>query len=240
MSGAHVGNDVKAKVCGLRRWQHGATALRCGADYFGLVFAGRVRQVTPECARELVLHLGPMQAVGVFVDAGSERIRRHRDIADFPIVQLHGSEPPEMCRALKQDGLDVWKAVRPTSRRELARHWNTYAPVVDAILVEGFSPRAPGGTGTAIEYDWLDEVDRSACPLVLAGGLNAGNVGDAIRAVRPDIVDVSSGVERAPGEKSRELIFDFLAAVRDAPPAPLMPPVELSFEEWDGGGRVGA
>ena len=94
------------------------------------------------------------------------------------------------------------------------RGWDEYREAADAILLEGFSPRGPGGTGTAFPYEWLAGLERDGCRLALAGGLNADNVARAIRDVRPDIVDVSSGVERAPGEKSVDLILEFLAAAK--------------------------
>lgn len=183
----------------------------------GVVFAGRVREVTAAEAAAVVGALeGGTRAVGVFVDAGPVEILRKRDVAGFHVAQLAGAEPPEVCDRLRAEGLGVWKGLRPTSSGALARGWEEYREAADAILVEGFSPRGPGGTGTAFPHEWLAELARDGCGLVLAGGLNADSVVPAIRDVRPDIVDVSSGVERAPGEKSIDLILEFLAAAREA------------------------
>ena len=206
---------VGVKICGLREPRHATVTSRAGADYVGVVFAGRVREVTAEEAAAVVGALeGGTRAVGVFLDAGPAEILRKRDAAGFHVAQLAGEEPPEVCDGLRGEGLDVWKGLRPTSSDALVRGWDEYREAADAILLEGFSPRGPGGTGTAFPYEWLSELARNGCALALAGGLKAANVARAIRDVRPDIVDVSSGVERAPGEKSIDLILEFLAEAR--------------------------
>lgn len=205
---------VRVKICGLRDPRHAAAASRAGADYVGVVFAGRIRELSAEAAAPVVAALtGGTRAVGVFLDALPGEILRRRDIAGFEIAQLHGAEPPEVCDALRTEGLGVWKALRPGSDEELHREWGRYGATADAILVEGFSEAGPGGTGAAFPHQWLTGLDRGGCALALAGGLHAGNVRSAIRSVSPDIVDVSSGVERAPGEKSMERILKFLSAV---------------------------
>lgn len=206
---------IGVKICGLREPEHATIASRAGADYVGVVFAGRVREISAGEAAGVVEALeGGTRAVGVFVDAGPAEILVKRDIAEFHIAQLAGSEPPDLCDRLRDEGLDVWKGLRPTSSEALVQGWDEYRQAADAILVEGFSPRGPGGTGTAFPYEWLAGLARDGCALALAGGLNAANVARAIRNVRPDIVDVSSGVERAPGEKSIDLILEFLAAAK--------------------------
>lgn len=205
------------KICGLRDPRHAAAASRAGADFIGVVFAGRVRELTARRAAPVVEALvGGTRAVGVFVDASPAEILGHRDVAGFEIAQLHGAEPPEACDALRAEGLGVWKAIRPTADEELRREWKRYAASADAILVEGFSEAGPGGTGASFPHEWLAGLDRDGCALALAGGLHAGNVRRAIRGVSPDIVDVSSGVERAPGEKSLERILEFLSAASGA------------------------
>lgn len=204
---------VQAKICGLRDPSHAEAACRAGAAYVGVVFAGQVRRVTREQATGIVDALvGGTWAVGVFVDEAPAEILRQRDVVGFHVAQLHGSEPPSDCEALRAEGLGVWKALRPTRREALQQGWARFADVVDAILVEGFSAKAAGGTGSRFPYEWLADLDRGGPKLALAGGLNARNVGVAVDAVRPDIVDVSSGVEATPGEKSIQLMQDFLRA----------------------------
>lgn len=206
---------VGVKICGLREPEHATIASRAGADYVGVVFAGRVREISAGEAAGVVEALeGGTRAVGVFLDAGPAEVLVKRDIAEFHVAQLAGAEPPEVCDGLRDEGLDVWKGLRPTSSDALVRGWDEYREAADAIILEGFSPRGPGGTGTAFPYEWLAGLQRDGCALALAGGLKADNVARAIRDVRPDIVDVSSGVERAPGEKSIDLILEFLAAAK--------------------------
>lgn len=224
---------VRVKICGCRKPADTIAAADAGATYAGVVFAERLRRVTPAEAADILSPVrGRLRAVGVFVDAADDQILAAREVAGLDIAQLHGGEPVGSCAALREAGLEVWKALRPRSAEELAAALDRYAGVVDAILVEGFSAAAAGGTGTGFPLDWLAplrerlaSVDETPRPepagdgiprpsFVLAGGLTPGNVGDAIRRARPSIVDVSSGVERAPGEKDPALIGRFVEAAR--------------------------
>jgi len=209
---------VRVKICGLREPAHAAVAAEAGADYVGVVFALELRRVTPGAAATvLAAAAGRALGVGVFVDESADTVLAHRDVAGFAIAQLHGTEAPEACAILRAEGLGVWKALRPTSRAELASLVARYAGVADGLLVEGFSPRAPGGTGTSFPHAWLDGVRRDPGPdIVLAGGLDAENVARVIETVAPDAVDVSSGVESGPGVKSADLIRRFVGAARGA------------------------
>ncbi|MDX1396422.1 MAG: phosphoribosylanthranilate isomerase [Gemmatimonadota bacterium] len=211
----------RVKICGIREPADGVAAVEDGADYIGVVFAERVRRVTPVEAASVVSAIrGRGVAVGVFVDEPLDDVLAVRDVVGFEIAQLHGDEPPAWCARLRADGLSVWKAIRPRAADELARALDRYRDAVDAVLVEGFSPRAAGGTGTSFPHEWLGDADLRDLDLVLAGGLDAQNVGTAIHAVRPDVVDVSSGVESTPGVKSRELVRVFIEAVREAASTP--------------------
>jgi phosphoribosylanthranilate isomerase len=181
--------------------------------------------VTPERAAGILASVTPrLRGVGVFVDESAAHVLNTRDVAGFDVAQLHGSEPPDLCASLRGEGLEVWKALRPRDAEDLASKLDLYARVVDAILVEGFSSEAAGGTGTRFPIEWLSPVrERFSAPgadpgpdplFVLAGGLDPDNVSEAIRRTRPTIVDVSSGVESVPGEKDPELIRRFLRAAR--------------------------
>ena len=215
--------DVAIKICGLREPGEARAAAAAGAEYIGVVFAGRVRRVTPGQAGRVVAALpSSARAVGVFVDAGVSEVLSFRDRVRFGIAQLHGHEAPETCAALREEGLEVWKALRPRSREELETGFRRFGAAADALLIEGYSARAEGGTGSPFPWEWLTGSLRGTDGprLVLAGGLRADNVADAIRRVRPDVVDVSSGVERAPGVKSEALILRFVEAVRASLAAP--------------------
>ncbi len=190
------------------------TACASGASHVGFVFAGHLRRLDPLSASVLSQAAAPstVKRVGVFVDEGVEDIMTCHRIADFDIAQLHGGESPHVCRTLQENGIGVWKGIRPRTLAEFRHEWDRFRGSVNAILVEGFSAAGHGGTGTPFPHQWIGEVDRAGTSLVLAGGLTPGNVGAAISACRPDIVDVSSGIEREPGVKSLRLIEDFLQA----------------------------
>ena len=208
----------RVKICGITGVPDAIAVAEAGAHYVGVVFAERVRRVTPAGAAAIVGAVaGRARGVGVFVDATEDDVEAHRGVVGFEIAQLHGSESPEVCERVRSRGAEVWKAIRPRTRDDLMAGLRRYSTVVDAILVEGFSPAAAGGTGSSFPHEWLDGVDREESPdIVLAGGLNPANVGEAIRVVAPDIVDVSSGVESAPGVKSIPLVEAFIQAARGA------------------------
>jgi phosphoribosylanthranilate isomerase len=206
----------KVKICGITDVADGIGAVDAGADYIGVVFAERARRVTPaEAASVIRAVFGRALGVGVFVDADEHDVLGFWSVVGFDVVQLHGSESPDACERLGNQGLTVWKAIRPRSREELVAGFDRYAGAADGILVEGFSPAAAGGTGTTFPHEWLADVDRANGPdLILAGGLTPDNVRRAIEAVRPDVVDVSSGVESAPGVKSMSLVAEFIRSAR--------------------------
>ena len=222
------------KICGCRRPEDAVAAVEAGASHFGVVFAERLRRVTPQEAAEIVAAGAAAGAaaipVGVFVDATEDEVRRTAERVGLRVAQLHGDEPPQSCARLRADGLGVWKALRPVGLDELLGSIAEYVEAVDAFLLEGFSPRAAGGTGTAFPHEWLGAVpadslgraggmavrDGGPPSLVLAGGLTVENVAMAIRVGRPALVDVSSGVERVPGEKDPRLIRLFVAEALEA------------------------
>lgn len=215
---------VGVKICGCHREEDVRAAVEAGADYVGFVFARSPRRVEPsEAARLARAFRGEVRFVGVFVDAPAEEVRAIAERVGLEVAQLHGGEPPGACRTLRAEGLEVWKALRPRSRQALQRGAARYGPAADGLLVEGFSRQAAGGTGTALPHDWLEGwrewVGAGLDPvpaLVLAGGLHPGNVGSAVRSVRPDAVDVSSGVERSPGFKDPARIRRFVALAKGA------------------------
>jgi len=219
--------STRVKICGCRSAADAITAARAGADYVGLVLAESIRRVTAEEAAGIVADLkaacpdSHTLPVGVFVDQSAETVRRAAGGIGLATVQLHGLEAPEQCRDLRAAGLRVWKAIRPRTPGELATLTDRYARDVDGILVEGFSEEAAGGTGTGVPYAWLQgpfwpQAGKPPARLILAGGLEPANVAAAIQAVGPDVVDVSSGVERSPGEKDAGLIRAFIAQAGQA------------------------
>lgn len=206
------------KICGCRTPADARAAVEAGATHVGVVFADSPRRVTVEEAVEIVEAAGGARAVGVFVDASPEEVLAAAGASGIEVAQLHGRETPEACAALREVGLEVWKALRPRSAAELEAGVERYRDAADAILVEGFSPAAAGGTGSGFPLAWLerarDRLTEDGPALVLAGGLTSENVAAAILEARPDVVDVSSGVERRPGRKDPERIRAFVKAAR--------------------------
>ncbi|HEX2202828.1 MAG TPA: phosphoribosylanthranilate isomerase [Longimicrobium sp.] len=207
----------EVKVCGLMRAGDAAVAADAGAAYLGVILApGFRRTVTPEAARAIFGDL-PARRVGVFVDAAPDVVLAAAAAAGLHVVQLHGDEPPEAADALRAAGYEVWKAVRARSGADFGAAAARYGASVDALLVDGYSPAAHGGTGT--RFPWhevaaLRDLLPEGVALVAAGGLNPGNVAEAASLLRPHAVDVSSGVESAPGVKDADAVRAFAAAVR--------------------------
>lgn len=208
------------KFCGLTRRPDALLADSLGAGFGGVILApGGKRSVTPEAAAELFRGLS-LARVGVFVDAGPDSVRRAADTADLQVVQLHGSEPPSDVAALRDEGRwSVWKAIRPRSAAEFRESLARYAACADALLLDGWSATAAGGTGARFPWEEIagcrDEIPDSL-PLVVAGGLAPDNVERVIALLRPSVVDVSSGVEIAPGVKDPVAMPAFLEAVHRA------------------------
>lgn len=208
---------AEAKVCGLTRSEDAEVAVAAGASYLGVIFAGGPRQIGVEGAREIVAAADGVPVLGVFGMQPTVTILQVIREAGLAGAQLHGAHGPEVARAIGDAGLLVWQVARfsdvPTLHLEIAR----IGPGAEPILVE---PRLPGGGGQGIALPVeLAIAARTALNrrrLVLAGGLHPGNVAEAIRLVGPDVVDVSSGVEMAPGIKDPSRLVAFLEAVRDA------------------------
>ncbi len=202
---------VRVKICGITSLADAAAAVQAGADALGFVFAESPRRVPAERAREIISELPPyVTPVGVFVDETPEVVRWTATETGLGVVQLHGSEGPEVVAALAP--LACIKAFRIGSRGDLeamARYQ------VQGYLADAFVAGQPGGTGRTI--DWrLFEGFRPPGPLILSGGLRPENVAEAVRRVRPYAVDVSSGVEAEPGRKDHERMRLFIQRVRSA------------------------
>lgn len=247
---------TRIKLCGITRRQDAEVAVEVGADALGLVFYPESsRYVAPDVAAELVHGLPPfLTLVGLFVNASQATIQKTLALGFLQVVQLHGDETPAFCRALLRGAkrpLRVIKAWRVATRADV-QDAASYGAIeqngaggVQAVLLDAKVPHQYGGTGHAFDWSVLSAWPASA-PLVLAGGLNPDNVGEAIRRVRPYAVDVSSGVEEAPGRKCARKMRCFVHQVQRAdwarcvpppsPPSPLLScdPEDLSCDPEDG------
>lgn len=225
MTGGAAGSSapVRVKFCGLVRREDAEAAVAAGADYLGVILApGGKRTVTAAHAAGVLRGL-PARRVGVFVDATAEEIRAAAAAVPLDVAQLHGDEAPETAAALRAAGLEVWKALRPRSGAELAAEAPRWAGAVDALLLDGWHPDARGGTGARFPWEAVAAVrDRlpAGLRLVAAGGLAPDNVARAVALLRPYAVDVSSGVETAPGVKDARRMREFAAAALAPPPTP--------------------
>lgn len=205
-------------MCGLRRGEDAAVAVAAGASYLGVIFVtGARRTVTDDQARDVVAAAAGRPVFGVFADPDADAILRRRDAVGIRGAQLHGSVAEPVAARLAAEGMMVWRVVRVASEEDLRRGYDP-AMTGDAILVEPFVPEVPGGAGVALPLDLARAARRAVQgrPMVLAGGLRPDTVAAAVAAARPDVVDVSSGVERAPASKDPVLIRRFVeAAVGD-------------------------
>jgi phosphoribosylanthranilate isomerase len=200
----------RIKICGLRDPEMARFAAEQGADAIGLVFhASSPRAVEAEMAARIVANLPPfVSAVGLFVDADPDRIEQVLKRVPLDLLQFHGDETPEQCRRF---GKPYLKAVRVKPGLDLLEYATRYSDA-RGILVDAWVPGVAGGTGETFDWGLLP-----AClplPLVLSGGLHAGNVAEAIRQVRPWAVDVSSGVESGKGIKDADKIAAFIKAAQ--------------------------
>jgi len=207
---------VEVKICGLTRAVDAELADAAGAAYLGVIFAGGPRQRLPVEARA-TLAGRRARKVGVFATQSPTEIADVAGTVGLDVVQLHAAAAPERVAAVRAaTGLEVWAVVR-TADGHLPNSAEELADAADALLVDTLVSGALGGSGRAIPWGILGEsldAMEAGHRIVLAGGLTPDNVGEAISYVSPMIVDVSSGVESAPGVKDPARVRAFIAAVR--------------------------
>lgn len=206
---------TRVKICGITRPQDAALAVELGADAVGFVlWSNSPRAVTAGQAGTIETTGAFSARIGVFVNAAPREVAEAVRVARLGAVQLHGDED---VRDYSRVGAPVIKAVTLADSSDVAKA--VALPAEVTVLVDASDPARRGGTGNVADWSLAKEVS-DARPVILAGGLSASNVGDAIRAVRPWGIDVSSGVEEAPGVKSparmRELFAALAAVDREA------------------------
>jgi phosphoribosylanthranilate isomerase len=208
------------KICGLRTEDTLDVALEEGADLVGFVFfPPSPRHLRYDVARALGARVaGRAGKVALTVDADDAVLAAILEALDPDMLQLHGKEPPARVAAIKaRFGRPVMKAIPVETRADLAAV-AAYAGVADRLLFDARAPREatrPGGLGKPFDWHLLENLDPGV-PFMLSGGLDPGNVAEALRVTRAPGVDVSSGVERAPGEKDPDKIRAFVRAARAA------------------------
>jgi phosphoribosylanthranilate isomerase len=215
LAAATKGGRLLVKICGIRSLEDARFAAASGADAVGFVFwYMSPRRVDPEQAAAITAELPEsVVRVGVFVDAPRDEIERVSQQVGLDLLQLHGEEPPEALEGLSRPAL---KAVR-VGPRFTAEEALRYSKTAHGIVVDTRLPgetQMPGGTGVPFDWSLVANLAEQVPFLMLAGGLSPTNVAQAVRAVRPDAVDVSSGVERMPGRKDPAQVKAFIEASR--------------------------
>ncbi len=211
---------VRVKICGLTRPEDARESAAAGADLLGTVLVGSSpRYVPPIRAREIG-DAGGLPLVAVVADEDPSVVAELAATAGASVIQLHGGEDPEAVAALREiwDG-GLWKAFRVRDPGELDSMITPFLGLVDGVLLDGWHPDLLGGAG--VRFDWEGAAGlRSGLPahltVVAAGGLTPENVARVLPVLRPDVVDVSSGVEAGPGIKDPRAIRAFIQAVRSS------------------------
>ncbi|MBB3140550.1 phosphoribosylanthranilate isomerase [Halomonas organivorans] len=201
---------TRVKFCGLTRPEDVDAAVAAGADALGFVlWSGSRRAVDIERLAMLSARVPAfVTRVGLFVDPDPELVASAAEHLD--LLQFHGEETPAFCEAVGRPWI---KALRMRDKLDLPQAARDYH-AARALLLDAYRPGVPGGTGET--FDWTRIPASLAKPVILAGGLTPANAAEAIASVRPFAVDVSGGIEAAPGVKDAELMADFLKAVRRA------------------------
>jgi len=202
---------VKVKICGITNIDDAAFAVEAGADALGFIFYHKSpRFIEIEDAAAIIKTLPPfVTTVGVFVDEGVDRINRFAVRAGIQAVQLHGGEPPALCRKMERTVIKAFR-VKEAADVEQIREYD-----LQACLLDTYQEGIPGGTGETFDWDIAVEA-KKLCRVILSGGLTPDNVAEAVDRVRPYAVDVSSGVETAPGIKDHDRMAEFIRRAKGA------------------------
>lgn len=209
-----MGGVTKVKVCGITNVDDARLAAELGAWAIGLIFADSPRQVDVADAERVGRELHrSVEVAGVFVNAPLEEVVALADVAHLTLLQLHGDEGPAYCReAARRTGARVIKAI-PARDPAAVRRLSAFG--TDYHLLDAYVPGQRGGTGRTFQWDYVRHHTRHV-PLILSGGLNPDNAGEAIAATHPFAVDSASGTEAAPGKKDPAKVTALFRAVEQA------------------------
>ena len=200
---------TRVKICGITNLDDALSAVDAGCDALGFVFyAKSPRMVTPEQAADIISKLPAfVTSVALFVNESAEVVNQVIATTGIDLLQFHGDESAEFCSRFSRPYI---KALRMKPELDLTAQFETYASS-QGILLDAYTPGIPGGTGEM--FDWSRIPDELATKIILAGGLSAVNVAEAIAQVSPYAVDVSGGVEASKGIKDSNKMTDFMNEV---------------------------
>jgi phosphoribosylanthranilate isomerase len=201
---------LKIKICGITNSADAEMAHQAGADALGFIFfKGSPRFISNDKIKTIIREIPPfVSKVGVFVNASRDEVQRAIEETGIDTLQFHGDETPEACRGF---GLKTIKAFR-VQGKDMLQIMPRYD--VDAWLLDSFVAGERGGTGKTFDWDLAVHATSLGTPVILSGGLNPENIARAVSHVQPYAVDVSSGVESAPGKKDANLIATFIQRAR--------------------------
>jgi phosphoribosylanthranilate isomerase len=204
--------QLRIKICGITNLQDALAAANAGADALGFMFYERSKRwVTADAVAKITRELPPfVLRVGVFVDASPETVRDIAGTCGLTALQFHGGESPQYCSRFS---LPVIKAIRLADKSSLSQLADYET---SALLLDSAVPGQLGGTGEKGDWQLAQEANKAGRRIILAGGLTPANVAQAVREVQPYGVDVSTGVESAPGRKDQQKVAAFIRAVRGA------------------------
>ncbi|MBT9313427.1 phosphoribosylanthranilate isomerase [Leptothoe kymatousa] len=209
---------MRVKICGLTQSAQAVAIANMGASVLGFICVKQSpRYVAPETIGQIVQTLPDVDRFGVFANASLDTIQQTVAIGNLNGVQLHGQESPKDCQTVRGalPGVELIKALRIRSPEDL-NQVQAYVPYVDTFLLDAYHPEQLGGTGHTLDWQSLQSF-RPQRPWFLAGGLRPTNIGHALSLLSPDGIDLSSGVENAPGDKNLTKVAQLFDVLRACP-----------------------
>ena len=201
---------VRVKICGITNPEDAGLAVKLGVHALGFIFASSPRQISPERAKEIISGLPPfVQIVGVFVNEDPSEIKEIARYCGLHLLQLHGNEPPELCRKLFPKTIKAFRLKDEESLKKIG----PYQGSTRAILLDTYVKGKKGGTGRSFDWDLAVKAGEFNMPVILSGGLNPENISEAVSMVRPFAVDINSGIEESPGKKDPDLMKELMKKI---------------------------
>jgi len=209
-----IDRRTKVKICGITNLEDARFAAGAMADYIGFIFYEKSeRYIEPAKAGAIINWIGGLETVGVFVNSALDEVNRIVSETGVDLVQLHGRESPDYCRLIEKPVVKAIHIRNELDQNELQDMINSYTDVADYFLFDTKVPGKWGGSGKVFNWEIINKLELNK-PFFLSGGLNSSNIRSAVTAVNPYAVDLSSGIEKAPGLKDFDKIESFFSEMR--------------------------